>query len=209
MSLRGRGRRFGLVDVDDDELVVRLAEGLPDKAAELPFDEENPGAAVIEGERDVRGVEPRIERIEHRAQHRRRVQRLDERWDVGRQDRHRVEPACAELRESARQAHAPVEQVRVGGAALPVDDGDLVRKGGGCAGQETDRRQRNEVGLVRVQICSQCVPILCGHDFRPVAAKVKIAPAHDPRSSAVTALFSRREWNDPSTRPGSSCTARS
>ncbi|MCY1303024.1 hypothetical protein D9M70_527120 [compost metagenome] len=106
---------------------------------------------MAQHEDQVGGIEPDIERIEHRARHRHAEMRLDHGRRVGQQRGHGVALADAGTRQ--RAGHAA--RARIGVApVLPhraVHDGQAVAVHLRGADQEVDGSERYEIGRIAGQ----------------------------------------------------------
>ena len=107
---------------------------------------------MIEREGDDRGVEPRVERVEHALAHRHAVVALEHGRRVGEQHRDRVAAPDAALGQ--RRCEPPRARVELAVAApqRAVDDRRVVGKDGGRALEKSERRQRLIVGRIAVKI---------------------------------------------------------
>ena len=107
---------------------------------------------MIERERDDRGIEPRVERVEHALRHRHAVV-ASSIAGVLASITDTVSPRLMPRFASA-EASLPRARVKLGVAApqRPVDDGGVVGIDGRRALQEAERRQRLEIGRVAVEI---------------------------------------------------------
>jgi hypothetical protein len=72
-----RRRRFGSIDVDDDDLMIDLLQRLPHQRRIVPIDDQNLGAPMRERKGDICCIQPRVERIEYSTEHRHGKMRLD------------------------------------------------------------------------------------------------------------------------------------
>ena len=146
------GRCVVVLDFDHERPpVADHRERLLDHAGELAVGQQHLGLAVLQHEGDGLGVEPRVERVEHRAGHRHAEVRLEHRRHVGQHHRDGVAGADAALRQPAGQTTAARIGVAPGLATRSVDDGGAIRIDAGRAFDEAQRRQGHEVGLVLVQ----------------------------------------------------------
>ena len=90
-------------------------------------------------------VEPDVDGIEHRAEHRHPEACLVDRAHVRREDRHAVPDPDAAPGERASEAAAARVRLGPGEAALAVDDGGVVGIDGGSAFDEGQGGERREV----------------------------------------------------------------
>ena len=97
-------------------------------------------------EGDRGGVEARVERVEHGPRHRDAVVRLQHRWRVRAQDRHRVAPADAQAAQSTGQSAAAPVDLAPTKRLVAIDDAGSLGKDRSTPGQKVERRQRTMVG---------------------------------------------------------------
>ena len=135
-------------------LAAELLQRRRDGGVELAVGEEQLGLAVLQAEGDQRRIEADVDRVEHRADHRRRVVRLQHGRDVGGQNRHRIAAPDAGLGQGMRQPPRAGVELGVGEPAAAVDDGRAVAEEVGRAREEADRAQRHEVGRALAQLRS-------------------------------------------------------
>ena len=121
-------------------------------ASKFRVNDDNFGLSVIEHEGYGLGVQPGIERIEHRARGRNAEMRLNHRRRVGQHHRHGVALAYAVLAERAGQLAAAAKQFSPVSPQLAMHDGQPLRVDLGGALNEGQRRQRREIGLVTGQV---------------------------------------------------------
>ena len=138
MLAQWRDRCIGGGDIDDDDLSIYLLQGLPHQRCVFRIDDQNPGASMHERESDIRGIEARIQRIEHGAKHRYGKMRFDHLRNVRCDDRHGIEPLDPKLRQRGCEPGTAIKQLRIGIATLAVDHGQFAGEGACGAGQETD-----------------------------------------------------------------------
>ena len=111
-------------------------------------DDQHAAVAVLEDIGDGLRLEPCIDGVQHTTRHRHAEMRLEHLGRVGGNHRHRV--ADAEPGPGQRRGQPPHACIALGPcvAALAVNHGGTVRKQIGGAGDETERRQRHEIGVV-------------------------------------------------------------
>ncbi len=135
-------------DVHDARPLIRwdLVERGADRGRELGVREQDTGLAVAQDEGDHGGIEPGVERVEDGAEHGHAEMRLDQRRDVGRQDRHCVAAPDPPGGERGGEPAAP--GVGLGPACLraAMDHGRPVRIDFGRTLDEGERRKGNVVG---------------------------------------------------------------
>ena len=96
-----------IVDVDDEWLwTLHQGQRLRYHAGKFRIDQDDLGAAVIELEGDRGGIEPDVERVEHRARHRHRKMHFVHRGDIRQHRRDRIAVADVSAREVGRKAPA-------------------------------------------------------------------------------------------------------
>ena len=161
-ALAARGMR--VVDVDDDRRMSHPGERVRDHRRELPVREQHLRTTVFEDERDGCRVEPDVDGVEHRAEHRHPEARLVDGADVRREDRHAVAGADAACRERGGEAPAARVGLGPGEAALAVDDGEVVRVDGGGAFDKREGRERSEVRRCSAEVRLEWTGgLLCAH----------------------------------------------
>ncbi len=165
------GRAERILDVDDvgplgrrHPIERRLHHG-----RELAVGDQHLGAAVAEDEGDGRGVEPDVERVQHRAQHRHAEMRLEQRRHVRRQHGDGITAPDATSGEGGGQAAAARIGLGPAPPGLAMNDGGARGPDRSGAGDEAQRRERRMVGGVLRQIerahpgppaiARQCLPI--------------------------------------------------
>src|SRR5260221_12375886 len=121
MSAQRRDRSIGGRDIDDDDLSIDLLQGLPYQRCILRIDDQNLGASMHERESDIRGIQARIQWIEHGAKHRYGKMRLDHLRNVRCDDRHGIEPFDPKLRQSGCYPGTAIKELRIGIATLTID----------------------------------------------------------------------------------------
>ena len=94
------------------ELLQRRRDG----GVELAVGQQQLGLAVLQAEGDQRRIEADVDGIEHRADHRRRVVRLQHGRRVGGEDRHRVAALDAGLGQRMRQLPRAGVELAIGEA---------------------------------------------------------------------------------------------
>ena len=152
LSDPGRRAERRVIDVDHDRLRPRHQfQRIGNDGGELRIDQQDLRTAMVELERDRGGVEPDVQRVEHGAGHRHREMRLVHRRQVRQHGGDRVAATDAAGGEVRGKPPAALIGLPPGEAAALIDRAGVVRIDRGAAGQETQRRQRNEVGLVLVK----------------------------------------------------------
>ena len=182
-----------IVDVDDERLwPLHQGQRLRDDAGKFRIDQDDLGAAMIELERDRGGIEPDVERVEHRARHRHREMHFVHRGDVRQHRRDRVAVADVAAREVRGKTPAARIGLRPGEDAALVNGADMIGIDGGAAREKAQRRQRHEVGgrLVQTDICigfachSSATSHLMHRLRNPIDIHGNIATTIRPTSSA-------------------------
>ena len=154
-----------VVDVDHQRPLVQQRQRLLDRRGELAVGDQRAGAAMAQHEGDRLGVEPRVQRVQHRAAHRHAEMRLVHRRDVRRHHRDRVVLADAAPRQRRCQTAAARVGLAPGEALRAMHDRGCVRIDVGRALQEGQRRQRRVVGLVAVEPSQ--IGAVAGHAVSP------------------------------------------
>lgn len=164
--------------------------------AVLAVEQQHRRAAVRQDESQRGRIQPRVERIEHRARHRHAEVRLVQRRRIRRQHRHHV--AAFDAPGPQRRRHAPA--AIPGGAPTLAERGAMHerrarREHTGGPVQETQRRQRHVVGRVARQLvgvgdhCGSSWLAALRRDSRHAACQPSSAsgPTRAPISSASSA----------------------
>ena len=99
---------LGVVDVDHQRLLVQQRQRPLDRRRELAVGDQNAGAAMAQHEGDRLGIEPGVERVQHRAQHGNAEMRLVDRRHVGRHHRNGIAAADPAPRQRRSQPTATV-----------------------------------------------------------------------------------------------------
>ena len=135
-----------IVIVDHQRLDYRQRQRLLHHAGKLAVDDQHLRLGMIELEGDDRSVEPRVQRMQHRLDHRHAEMRLQHRRRVGQHDGHGVALADALFRERRGELQRAPPEVAIGDAPAAMDDRDMIGKGFRGALQIGDRRQRLIIG---------------------------------------------------------------
>ncbi len=162
---------FGIVVGDQQRAHFGDFQRRGDDVRKFPVDDQGFRLAMVEHEADRRGVEPCVERVEHRAAHRHPVMAFEHRRRIGEHDGHRV--AALEAAPGERRGELAAARVKITIIApeRAVDDRRMVGKNRRGALQQADRRE----GLVIRGIAIEIAIIgRCGHgragspsDFHP------------------------------------------
>ena len=131
-------------------------------------------------------LEPRIDGVEHGAEHRHAVMRLDHRGHIGQHRRNRVARPDAGACERGRQLPRSVVELPVIIAARPVDHRDALGMDFGRTRQERNRRQAREIRGVRSQACED--PAARGAAFLGAVGPFRGLPRAERRISARLVL---------------------
>jgi hypothetical protein len=200
-ALAGAGE-FRVVVIDDERFHLGGAERLLHHLGKFAVDNKHFAFGVIEGEAENRGVEPRIERVEHGARHRHPVMRLDHGRRVG--EHHRDGVAALDAAADKRRgkfARTGIKLPVIPGT-LAVDDRGDVRINARGARQKRHRRQRLKIRRIAVEIGVVGARHLLGSPARASLAKktamanseiaansgLKFAAAHKFEMSVLTAF---------------------
>ena len=138
--------RRRIVDIDDENIAVHLAQRLGHHGRILPVDDKRLGFAMVKNEGDHGRIQAIIYRVEHRAQHRHAEMTFQHFGNIGRHHRHGVAGANAPQRESRSETPAARIEFGVTIASVAINYRGLVGKHQRAALQETHRRKR---GIVR------------------------------------------------------------
>ena len=139
-------RCAGIIDVDDQWRALHPGERVRDHRRELAVGEQRLRLAVLQDERDGRRVEPDVDGVEHRAEHRYAEAGLVDRRNVRHEHRHAVPNPDTAPRERRGEAAAARVSLYPGEATLAVDDRGVV---GPDRGGTLDERERGERRVVR------------------------------------------------------------
>jgi hypothetical protein len=140
-----------VIDVDEEQVAAEPGDGLAGDGREFRVDEQHLRLAVGQHERERVGVEPRVERVEHRPAHRHAEVRLDHRRRVRQERRHRVASSDAAGPQRAGQPPAASPDLAPRPPQRAVDDRHPVRIDVRRSIEERERRERPVVGLVSVE----------------------------------------------------------
>ena len=173
-------------------LRVEQCQRLADHRGELAVGDQHAGAAVAQHEGDGLGVEPGVQRVQHRAAHRHAERRLVHRRRVRRHDRDGVVLADAAPRQRGGQAAAAGIGLAPGVALGAVHHRGLVRIDIGRALEKRQRRQRRIVRLVPVEARSdrRCCRSLRVSTVRVRKLAVALYDAEGPANIAATCAVS-------------------
>ena len=127
---------FRIVDIDGQDFASGFGERLPDRARELPVDQNGFRLAVSQHEGDGRRVEADIQRVQHGARHRHAEMAFQHFRRVRGHDGHGIALADAAPGKRARQPVAAFARFLPGEPALPVHDRRMLREHPGGALQE-------------------------------------------------------------------------
>ena len=143
---------LGIVIIDHQRLHLGEPQRLLHHLGELAVDDQHLGLSMIELESDHRGVEPRIDGVEHRAAHRHAVMAFEHGGRIGEHRRDGVAARHAALVQGRRQPACPRVEVAVAPPQRAVHDRGTVGEDRGRALQKRQRGQRLEVGRGAVEI---------------------------------------------------------
>ena len=120
--------KAGIDDVHDQQ-VGRMgdADGAFHDLRELGIDDQDLGLAMLEDEGDPLGIQPRVDRVQHRARHGHAEMRFEHLGDVGGDDRHRVAAPDAARGQCAGKAAGAVIGLGPGPADAVVGNGRVIR----------------------------------------------------------------------------------
>ena len=131
-----------IVEINDEWPPVELSQGLADRRRELAVGDQDLGLAVAQDVGDGAGVQPGVDGVEHGAERRDPMVRLEYGRHVGQDHRHRVALADAPRRQCRGKPARPRVELAVADASRAVNDRGAVGINGRRAGQESQRRQR-------------------------------------------------------------------
>ena len=97
-------RKFRIVIIDHQRLFLQQRQRLVDGGGEFAVGDQDLGAAMLQHEGDGGGIQPRVQRIQHRAHHRHAIMGFQHGRGVGQHHRHRVALADALLAPAPRPA---------------------------------------------------------------------------------------------------------
>ena len=168
-----------VVVVDHERLRFRLGERRLHGLRELAVGDQHLRFAVVEREGDDRGIEARVEGVEHGAGHRHAVVAFEHRRRVRHHDGDRVAAADAALRKRRCEPARPGVELAVAAAERAVDDRGAVREDRGRALEEGERRQRLEIRRVLVEVA-----VVWRHRGCPWAALPRLIAAQQAGEAA-------------------------
>ena len=142
---------LGIVDVDHQGARLAQPQCLGYRGGEFPVGDQYPGLGVIKDVSDRRGVQPGVDRVQHRAGHRDPEVRLHHLRGIRRDHRHRIPAAHAPRRQRRGKPLAPLPRLRPGEPPPAVHDGQPVGIDVRAPVQEHQRRQRRVVRRIRLQ----------------------------------------------------------
>ena len=147
---QGGGRAVQVVHRDHGQ-VREFGAGALRQLGVLGVDDEGAGLAMAQHEQHAGRVQPRVQCVEHGAQHGHAEVRLDHGRDVRQHDGHGVAALDAGLRQRACKALRALVGLAPVAAHLTVDHGEPVAVHFGRAGDEVHRRERLVVGVATAQ----------------------------------------------------------
>ena len=133
------GRAKGIVDIDHQQLASQGRQRRAHDVCIVAVGDQRFRLAVLEAERDRLRIEAVVERIEHGADSRNGVMRLQQRRHVGRHDRNRIAAADSGACERRSEPPAARLELAVGIGQRAVAHRDLVRPDERAALQELHR----------------------------------------------------------------------
>ena len=145
------GGIFGIVEVNDQRRDLGQRQRVLHDAGKFAVDDQHLCLGMVELEGDDGGIEPGVEGMQHRLDHRHAEMRFQHGRRVGQHHRHRVALADAFGRKRRGKPQRALPEIAVGDALAAMNDGDMVGEGPGGALQERQRRQRLVVGDVAVE----------------------------------------------------------
>ena len=107
---------------------------------------------VVDHKGDIRRIEPRVDRVQHRPGHRHTEFRIEHRGHIGKHDGNGVILADAELRKGRTEAAGAGVELGISEALCPMHNRGMIRVGGRGAGQEAQRRQRLIVSCILAKV---------------------------------------------------------
>ena len=156
-------------DVDDLYLIFGTDECTFDDRRKLGVGDQYLRLAVLEHETDSLGVEPGVERIQHRARHRHAEMRFDHFRRIRGHQRHRIAAANAKPGQRGCKSPGALIGLRPCVSPLAVHDRGQVRIHVRGASDQRQRRERRVVGRVLVQVLLEGVAL--GHAMRILTFK--------------------------------------
>ena len=178
---------FGIVVIDDERARSGELQRGVDHGRELAVGDEDLRLAVVEHESESRGVEPGVERVEHRAAHRHAVMAFEHGRRVGEHRRDGVAALHAAPGQRRSQAPRAGKEVTVVSPQGAVDDGGSVRKNRCRALEQRERSERLIICRVLVEIG---VVGRNGHGGLPFIAS--IGEARSRRKALIAEPFPER-----------------
>ena len=152
IDLTGFTGKLGIVVLDQRGLNLREFERLLHQGHEFTIDDDDLRHGMIELECDDRGIEARVDRMQHAPAHRHAVMTFQHRGCVRQHRRNRVAAPDTHPGQRRRELTGSRVEVCVGPAERAVHDGDVIRKDMRRAFEKGQRRERLVVRRVAVEI---------------------------------------------------------
>ena len=143
---------FGVVIVDEQRARLGEGERLARQRRIFAIDDQRARFAMIEHEGERGGVEPGVQRVEHRAAHRHAVMGFQHRGRVGEQRRDGVAARKAAARERAGEPARARVEVAIIAPQRSVRDRQMVGEHRRRPLQESQRGQRLEIGGIAIKV---------------------------------------------------------
>jgi hypothetical protein len=143
-----------IVDVDHQWRFLQPRERRADLGGVFAIGDQHLRLAVLEDIADGRGIEPRVDGVKHRAEHRHAEMHLEHRRHVRQHRRYRLARTHM-VRQRGRKPCDPFAQRPVAQPQVAVYDRKALRMDRGGSRQEGNRRQRREIRRVGLQAGEQ------------------------------------------------------
>ena len=144
-------RKFRIVIVDHRGRIFHQRQRLFHRAGEFAVGDQDFRAAMLQHIGDGRGIEPGVDRVQHRARHRHAMMGFQHRRRVGQHRRHRVVLFDPARRQRRGQFAATAIKLGIAQPGVAMNHRDGVGIGGGGTRQMAERRQRLEIGGIAVK----------------------------------------------------------
>ena len=120
------GRRLGIVDIDHQRIRAGLPQRRPHRSGVFSVGQDDFGLAMLEDEPDRTSIQPRIDATQYGTEHRNGVMSFEHFGRVRRHDGNGIALPYPGFRQRRRQPPAPLGELRIGIAAVAMDDGDSI-----------------------------------------------------------------------------------
>ncbi len=157
-----------------------------DLRGKFPIGDQHLGLTMLQDIGDGRGIQARVDGVQHGAEHRHAVMRLDHRRHVGKHGRNGVARHGCRRRQRRGQLPRAIVELPIGVAARAVDHGHALGMDLGRTRQERQRRQRSEIRRIRPQAGKY--PAGASRSGLSLAPLVRLAPVA-PAGRRISTFF--------------------